>query len=119
MSVYELAKSDIIDFQNRDEWAVNVTLTAPNLTTLETKAFYTNHNINVDLETGMPVNARNIHFSFVKKDLVDNLYPFTDNIGDVALVGHKITYNSKSFSIIEVFPNQTLDLIVVICSENE
>ena len=104
-----------------DEYGVELTLVAPDTTTLVLSGLHTKHSITFDTE-GNLVSGRNIHVAITEADLVENSYPYRNSNGDVDLYRHKVTAKDstgldKTYVIAEFFPDEKLGLIVCILSD--
>lgn len=100
-------------------FGVDLVISTPDgLTTADVRGLASSHNLNVDPETGLFVNSKNIHFSVPEAELTDLGYPVRVN-NEVAIKGHLITFSdsagiSRTFKIDETMPDETLGLIVCV-----
>jgi len=105
------------------EWAVDITLTspAPGSEVANVRGLSSIHHFQIDPETGNPVNSRNAHVSICESVILDaNVdYPTRDTNGEIYLKNHLVSFSdgtgkTGTFQIDDQFPNETLDLIVMI-----
>lgn len=100
-------------------FGVDLIISTPDgITTAEVRGLASSHNLNVDPETGLFVNTKNIHFSVSESELSDLGYPVRVN-NEVAIKDHLITFDdsagiTRTFKIDETMPDETLGLIVCI-----
>lgn len=114
---YERITSDLNGF------AAEITLTAPDNTTVTVNGLHTKHHLSIDTD-GNQVNTKNPHISISEKFLTDLEYPVRNSSGEVMMYGHKVlvadsTGNLCSYVIRETFPNETVGLIVCILGDFE
>ena len=103
------------------EFSTDITLDdgAGNLTTV--KGLATKHHLGVDPDTGAAINAKNTHISISEQVLIDEGYPVRTN-DEVAMKGRKVNYTDSAgvdaqYRIDEVWPDETLGLIVMILGD--
>lgn len=103
------------------EFSTDITLDdgAGNLTTV--KGLATKHHLGVDPDTGAAINAKNTHISISEQVLIDAGYPVRIN-DEVAMKGRKVNYTDSAgvdalYRINEVWPDETLGLIVMILGD--
>jgi len=124
MSLIAQAKADILSITtNSDEWAVEITLTAPNADTITIKGLHTKHHMAVDT-LGNPVSAKNAHISFSESLLTDEDYPCRNAAGEVDLKGHRVsvadsTGTAKEYTIRQWHPDETIGLIKCLLDDYE
>lgn len=124
MNLYDQAKKDIEKITaNQNEWAVEITLTAPSSEKAIITGLHTKHHLGVDTD-GNAVNSKKAHISFSEKYLTDVNYPVRDANGEVSLSGHKIsvkdsTGTAKKYIMQSWFPDETIGLITCIIQDYE
>ena len=103
------------------EFSTDITLDDgdANLTTV--KGLATKHHLGVDTDTGAAINTKNTHISISEQVLVDAGYPVRTN-NEVAMKGRKVNYTDSAgvdaqYRIDEVWPDETLGLIVMILGD--
>ena len=106
-----------------DGWAVEMTFTAPDLTTAAITGLHTKHHMGFDTD-GNRVSAKNAHVSFSEKVLTDLAYPVRNAKGEVTLIGHLVAVKDstgfvKNYIIRETYPDETIGLIVCILGDYE
>lgn len=120
MDLLSQARQDVQTI-TQGEFSTDITLDdgAGNLTTV--KGLATKHHLGVDPDTGTAMNVKNTHISISEQVLVDTGYPVrTDN--EVAMKGRKVNYTDSAgvdaqYRIDEVWPDETLGLIVMILGD--
>lgn len=117
MGLLEQAREDVKDYSgSTDDFAVSITLTAPNGETKTLKGIHSKHHMSVDTD-GALMNSKNAHIAF-SEDLAGD-YPLRNNAGEVSMKGHKITVkdstgDDKVYVVREWYPDETVGLIVCI-----
>lgn len=100
-----------------------VTVTNPAGFSVSINGLISRHHLGFDVEAGRKINASNAHCSFYEKTLNDAGY-VTRVSGEVKMIGHKVTFfdslsQQQKFRINEVYPDQTLGLLVCILGDTE
>lgn len=80
-----------------------------------------NHSLTID-SGGAAVRGRQSHCSFSESLLTAQEYPLRNDKNQVDLKGHKVAWKDstgvlKTYNIINWFPDETIGLIMCICSE--
>ncbi len=112
MGLSEIAKQHVARFtSNTDEFGVEYTLTAPDDTTLVVAGMQTMHHTKFDLE-GEMVNSLVTSVAFAESFLTE--YPYINDDNEIDFTGHKVTFDSVTYMVREFFPDEKVDLIVLI-----
>lgn len=117
-----LARKDALKINKSIGWEEDIKLSTPdNKQTICLKGIHTKHHISFD-DLGQRVNAKNAHVLITEKDLLKYRYPYRNNTGNVALIGHNVEVadsngDKKKFVINETYPSETLGLIVCILGD--
>lgn len=121
MSILEFAREDFRDIiEDQEGFSNNITLSAPDGSiSIDVQALTTSHRLSVDPETGMLVNAKNIHFSVSERTLNELGYPVRDANNEVSMRGHKVAFPDAvgvdgMYVIDQSWPNATLGVLVFI-----
>jgi len=99
-----------------------ITLSTPDkMTSITVTGYATKHHIGIDTD-GLPVNTKNVHIALNEDDLVAQNYPVRNNKQEVRLRTHLVdvvdsTGIVKNYVINEVFPDETLGLIVCVLGD--
>lgn len=123
-SVLDRARVDAQRIITSGGFEVDITLTPPLPDSpLAVKGLASKHWIDIQTD-GIDANTKNTHITIVEKDLTDNAYPVRDGNDQVNMEGHQVDYidstgTSKSNTIIEAYPDETLGLIVAILNDKE
>jgi hypothetical protein len=122
MGLQEQAKADIEQItSNSDEWGVEMTLIAPDSSTVTITGLHSKHHLGVNNE-GVRVNAKNAHVSFSEKFLTDADYPVRNTAGEVNLKNHQVSVKDSTgmvwdYVIREWYPDETIGFIVCILGD--
>ena len=120
MDLLSQARQDVQTIRE-GEFSADITLDdgLGNLTTVRGMA--AKHHLGINPDTGAPINSKNASISISEQTLVDAGYPVrTDN--EVAMTGRKVNYTDSAgvdaqYKIDEVWPDETLGLIVMILGD--
>ena len=117
------AIQDAKRFVTSGGFEVNITLKTPDeATTLEIKGTSSRHHNSIDTD-GLPVSSLNVHITIAEQDLIDNSYPYRNSKDEVSLRKHFVSCPDsrneiRDYLIREVWPDETLGLIVCILEKN-
>jgi hypothetical protein len=117
MGLLDIVKRDIADITgNSDQFGVTIVLTngTDTATVIGTTS---SHYLKVDPETGLPMRGKNVHVSVSMSLLTAEDYPFRNNSGEIALIGHRATVQGATLIVREVWPDETCGLIVMILGD--
>jgi len=123
MSILDNIRADIKTITENDEdFAVEITFTAPDLTVAVINGLHTKHHMSINTE-GQMVNSKNTHISFSEASL-PLAYPLRNAAGEVNLKRHKISVKDstgivKNYTVAEWFPDETVGLIVCLLNDRE
>lgn len=115
----EQAKQDALDIlTNKSDFAVDITLTAPDTTVLVIQGFAVKHHIGIDGD-GNVRSTTQAHIFFPEKPLTDEAYPVRDANGQVHLDKHIAEWKDSTgllgkYVIEEWYPDEMLGLILCI-----
>lgn len=124
MSILENIRKDVQSITENDgDFAVEITLTAPNAAVAVIKGLHSKHHFSIDTD-GVAVNSKNSHISFSEATLAALVYPLRNAGGEVALKNHKVAVKdstgiSKNYFISEWFPDEMVGLIVCLLVDRE
>ncbi len=115
----ERAKTDVKRF-SQGEFSAEISLTSKDgVETATVKGLISKHHLQIDPDTGNPVNAKNVHVSIVESVILDDNpnYPTRNSDGEIDLFNHLIEFADASgtsfkFRVDEVMPSETFGLIV-------
>lgn len=112
MGLSDIAKQHVARFtSNTNEFGVEYTLMATDDTTLVVAGLQTMHHTKFDLEGDM-VNSLVTSVAFAESLLIG--YPYLNVDGEIDFTGHKVTFDSITYMVREFFPDEKVDLIVLI-----
>ena len=116
MSLNDIAKQDLIFItQNAGGFGRDITLTAPDLTVLQTRGLATKHHNAYD-EDGMNVSSKIASVAISEEQFVG--YPCRNANLEFNFEGHNVevkdsTESDKKYRVIEWFPDENLGLVVL------
>jgi hypothetical protein len=123
MGLLEQARQDIkqVTTDKDSGFAVDITLTAPDNTTVTVQGLHTKHHMALD-EQGQRVNSKNASISIAEDLLAD--YPVRGGDGEVYMQGHLAAVKDSTgtichYMVRQWFPDETLGLLVLILSDYE
>lgn len=112
MSLTERAIQDLQRItSNSNEWGVEIVLISTDDTTITINGFATKHHTAFDVD-GMRENTAISSVAVSHGLLVD--YTYIDADGYVNFTGHKVTTGGKNYIVREFFPDNKLELTVLI-----
>jgi len=124
MGLIQQAQEDIAEItSNPDEWGVEITLTAPDLTTATLNGTHSKHHLAIG-EKGERVNSRSAYISFSESNLLaaNQEYPIRNESKIVNLKDHQVKVKDSTgieftYAIREWYPDETVGLIVCILGD--
>lgn len=125
MGLIERAQQDMQRYtSDKNGFAVDITLIAPDNTTVTIAGLSTKHQLGIDQMTGEVVSSRTASVSFSETIAVAAGYTVRDADGEVSLKNHRVeTADSngavKKFIIDKVIADEKLGLIVCILGDYE
>lgn len=104
-------------------FGADITLTAPNGSTISIKGLHTKHHLSVDAD-GNPINGKNASISFSEGSFSESAYPLRNDAGQVSLRNHKVSVKDSTgtlchYSIVQWYPDERVGLITCILSDYE
>lgn len=115
-----LAKA-IADMKRFSQGSFSVEITFTNITESESvvvNGLISKHNLSINPENGLPVNAKNAHISVVESVLNDADYTTRNAENEIDLKDHKVSFTDLAseinftYLIDESMPSETTGLIV-------
>ncbi len=116
------ARKDALTINKAIGWEEDILLSTPDQSLkINLKGIHTKHHLSID-DLGQRVNSKNAHILIDEKDLISSSYPYRNQTGNVALIGHYVDVadsngDIKKFIINENWPSETFGLIVCILGD--
>ncbi|RDY57708.1 hypothetical protein [Flagellimonas nanhaiensis] len=120
-NILQAARADAKKILSSSGFEEDITLTTPDgQTTITTKGLTTKHHL--DFDTEGPVNSKKVHICIDESDLEAKAYPVRNSVNEVDLREHIITVsdstgNAREYLVSQLFPNETLGLIVCVLED--
>lgn len=117
------ARADAKRYIKEGGFEEEITLSTPSKNvTVNVKGLATKHHLSFDSD-GLQVNAKNAHITLDEKELIDLGYPVRVN-EEILLINHLVSVPDssgiiKNYVINNVFPDETLGLIVCVLGDYE
>jgi len=113
----ELARKDIKEITQGDDWGVDLTFTPPVGSSVQVRGLGSKHHLSIDQESGLPINSRNVHMSVVESVLTDAGYTVRNAADEVSIKDHRVSFKDfrgvlRNYKINQTWPDETLGLIV-------
>ncbi len=118
----QLAREDAKFFVTQAGFQEEIILMTPTRDMqLSLTGFASKHWLSHDTD-GLSVNAKNVHVTIDESVLVANGYQTRNSKGEISLTRHIVSFPdstgiSKDYVVREVYPNETLGLIVMILND--
>lgn len=124
-ALLDRARADWARFTSEGGFEVEMTLEAPSLEIAVVKGLAMDHHIVIDSD-GQVMNAKNSHATISESIISDAnaSYPIRNAAGRVDMKRHKVTYKdstgvTKTHSVAETFPDETVGVITFILGDRE
>lgn len=118
MSILDFARSDWNKITtSKNDFGVEMTLTAPTGETATVVGLHTKHWFKVDFESNEVLNTRNAHVSISEQALIALYYPVRNDKGEVRMKGDIVAVKDstgieKLYKLDQVWPDETVGQIV-------
>lgn len=125
MGLIERATRDAQRYtSDKDGFAVDITLTAPDSVTATFAGLSTKHHLAIDQMSGEVVSSRTASISFSEKTATDAGYVTRNAANEVGIKGHRAQVKDstgavRKYIIDKVIPDETLGLIVCMLGDYE
>jgi hypothetical protein len=117
MSILEQARKDFQSILESTDWSSDVTIDSGVLSAT-VKAWASKHHFSINLDTGLPINGKNVHISVSEQTLLDAGFVIRNaTTKEVEIRNWKLTYTDSSgnafdYLINDAMADETLGVLV-------